>query len=73
LLVSPSLGVKANKLNSPRIDWRCGLSVGIGLFFRFDIVASKEYCLTIVGSLEVWSRVTCRHAASGSVCSIAEM
>ena len=68
------LRVKArvNKLNSPGIDWRCGLSVGIGLFFGFDIVASKEYCLTIVGSLEVWSRVTHRHATSGSVCSIIE-
>jgi len=53
--VSVSLGVKAkaNKLNSPRIDWRRRLSVGIGLFFRFNIVASKGYRLTIVGSLEV--------------------
>jgi len=53
--VSVSLGVKAraNKLNSPGIDWRCRLSVGIGLFFRFNIVASKGYRLTIVGSLEV--------------------
>jgi len=53
--VSVSLGVKAkaNKLNSPRINWRRRLSVGIGLFFRFDIVASKGYRLTIVGSLKV--------------------
>ena len=48
-------GVKArvNELNSPGIDWRRRLSVGIGLFFGFDIVASKGYRLTIVGSLEV--------------------
>jgi len=51
--VSISLGVKANKSNSPRINWRCRLSIGIGLFFKFNIVASKEYCLTIIGSLEV--------------------
>jgi len=51
--VSISLGVRANKLNSPRIDWRCRLSIGIRLFFGFNIVASKEYCLTIIGSLEV--------------------
>jgi predicted metal-dependent peptidase len=44
------LGVKArvNKLNSPRINWRHKLSQGIGLLFRLDIVASKEYCLTIM-------------------------
>jgi len=50
-----SLGVKAraNKSNSPRINWRHRLSVGIRLFFRFNIVASKEYRLTIIGSLEV--------------------
>ena len=55
VLVSPSLGVKAkaNKLNSPRINWRCRLSIGIRLFFRFNIVASKEYYLTIIGSLKV--------------------
>ena len=43
-------GVKArvNKLNSPGINWRCRLSWGIGLLFRFNIVASKEYRLTIV-------------------------
>jgi len=51
--VSISLGVKADKSNSSRIDWRRRLSIGIGLFFRFDIVANKEYCLTIIGSLEV--------------------
>jgi len=43
----------ANKLNSSRIDWRCSLSVSIRLFFRFNIVANKEYRLTIIGSLEV--------------------
>jgi len=50
-----SLGVKAraNKLNSLRINWRYRLSIGIRLFFRFNIVASKKYCLTIIGSLEV--------------------
>ena len=44
------LGVKArvNKLNSPGIDWRRRLSWGIGLLFRLDIVASKEYRLTII-------------------------
>jgi len=53
--VSISLGVKAraNKLNSPGINWRCRLSIGIRLFFRFNIVASKGYRLTIMGSLEV--------------------
>jgi len=51
--VSISLGVRANKLNSPRINWRRRLSIGIGLFFRFNIVANKEYRLTIMGSLEV--------------------
>ena len=53
--MSTSLGVKAraNKLNSPGINWRYRLSVGIRLFFRFNIVASKEYRLTIMGSLEV--------------------
>ena len=51
--MSISLGVKANKSNSPRINWRCRLSIGIGLFFKFNIVASKEYRLTIIGSLEV--------------------
>jgi predicted metal-dependent peptidase len=44
------LGVKAkvNKLNSPRIDWRHKLGQGIGLLFRLNIVANKEYCLTII-------------------------
>jgi hypothetical protein len=44
------LGVKArvNKLNSPRINWYCRLGWGIGLLFGLNIVASKEYCLTIV-------------------------
>ena len=53
--MSTSLGVRAraDKLNSSRIDWRCRLSVGIRLFFGFNIVTSKEYCLTIIGSLEV--------------------
>ena len=53
--MSTSLGVKAraNKSNSPGIDWRRRLSIGIRLFFKFNIVASKEYRLTIVGSLEV--------------------
>jgi len=53
--VSISLGVKAkaNKLNSSRINWRRRLSIGIKLFFRFNIVANKEYYFTIIGSLEV--------------------
>jgi len=53
--VSTSLGVKAraNKLNSPGINWRCRLSIGIRLFFRFNIVASNKYRLTIIGSLKV--------------------
>jgi hypothetical protein len=44
------LGVKAkvNKLNSPGINWRCRLGQGIRLLFRLNIVASKEYRLTIV-------------------------
>ena len=54
LLVSTSLGIRAraNKSNSPSIDWRYRWSIDIGLFFRFNIVASKEYCLTIIGSLK---------------------
>jgi len=53
--VSISLGVKAraNKLNFPRINWCCRLNIGIRLFFKFNIIASKEYYLTIMGSLEV--------------------
>ena len=53
--MSISLGVKAraNKLNSPRINWRYRLSIGIRLFFRFNIVASKGYRLTIIDSLKV--------------------
>jgi len=51
--VSISLGVRANKLNSPGINWRHRLSIGIGFFFGFNIVASKEYRLTIIGSLKV--------------------
>ena len=49
------LGAKAraNKLNSPRNNWRRRLSIGVGLFFKFNIVASKGYCLTIMGALEV--------------------
>ena len=49
--MSTSFGAKAraNKLNSPRIYWRYRLSIGIG----FNIVASKEYYLTIMGFLEV--------------------
>ncbi len=44
------LGVKAkvNKLNSPGINWRYRLSRGIGLLFGLNIMASKEYYLTIV-------------------------
>jgi hypothetical protein len=44
------LGVKArvNELNSPGIDWRYRLGQGIGLLFRLNIAASKEYHLTIV-------------------------
>lgn len=53
--MSISLGVKAraDKSNSPGINWRRRLSIGIGLFFGFNIVASKKYHLTIMGSLEV--------------------
>ena len=53
--MSTSLRVKAraNKLSSLGINWRYRLSIGIKLFFRFNIVASKEYYLTIMGSLEV--------------------
>jgi hypothetical protein len=44
------LGVKArvNKLNSPRINWYYRLGWGTGLLFRLNIVASKEYRLTII-------------------------
>ena len=53
--MSTSLEVKAraNKLNSPRINWRYRLGIGIRLFFGFNIVASKEYWFTIIGFLEV--------------------
>ena len=49
------LGVKAraNKLNSPGINWRRRLNISIRLFFGFNIVASKKYCLTIMDSLKV--------------------
>jgi len=72
--VSISLGVKAkvNKLNSPRINWRCRLSISIRLFFRFNIVANKKYYLTIMGSLEVLSKVIYRYAAFSSAYSIIE-
>ena len=55
LLVCIFWGVKAraNKLNSFRINWRYKLNIDIRLFFRFNIVVSKKYCLTIIGSLEV--------------------
>ena len=44
------LGVKAkiNELNSPGINWCYRLSRGIKLLFRLNIVASKEYHLTIM-------------------------
>ena len=44
------LGVKArvNKLNSPGINWRRRLGWGIRLLFGLNIVANKEYRLTIV-------------------------
>ena len=44
------LGVKAkiNKLNSPGINWRHRLGQGIRLLFGLNIVASKEYRLTII-------------------------
>jgi len=51
--ISLEVKARANKLNSPRIDWHYRLSIGIRLFYRFNIVASKEYYLTIMGSLEV--------------------
>ena len=53
MFISSGVKARVNKLNFLRIDWCHRLSVGIGLFFGFDIVASKGYCLTIVGSLEV--------------------
>ena len=42
-------GVKArvNELNSPRINWRRRLGRGIRSLFGLDIVANKEYRLTI--------------------------
>jgi hypothetical protein len=39
---------RVNKLNSPEINWRCKLGQGIRLLFRLNIVASKEYHLTII-------------------------
>jgi hypothetical protein len=44
------LGVKArvNKLNSLRINWRRRLGWGIRLLFGLNIVAGKEYRLTII-------------------------
>ena len=46
-----------------------GTVVGYRLFFKFNIVVSKEFRLTIVGSLEVRSG---RHTASGSAYNIVE-
>jgi hypothetical protein len=44
------LRVKArvNKLNSLGINWCHRLGWGIRLLFGLNIVASKEYCLTIM-------------------------
>ena len=44
---------KANKLNSFRVNWRRKISISIGLFSRFNIVVSKKYYFTTIGSLEV--------------------
>jgi uncharacterized membrane protein (UPF0127 family) len=39
---------KVNKLNSLGINWRHKLGQGIGLLFRLNIMASKEYYFTIM-------------------------
>ena len=70
--VTLKVKTKANKLNSLGINWRYKLSVNIKIFFGFDIIASKEYHLTIVGSLEVYSKVTRKHTVSSSAYSIAK-
>ena len=44
---------RANKSNSFKINWRRKLNIGIRLFFRFNIIANKKYCFTIIDSLEV--------------------
>ena len=59
----------ASKSNPPRINCHHRFNIGIRLFFKFNIVASKEFRLTIVDSLEVQGG---RHAASSSAYSIIE-
>ena len=69
------LGVKtrADKLSFFKIDWRRKINIGIGLFFKFNIIANKKYCFTIIGSLKVESKVIYKYTAFGSACSITEM
>ena len=44
---------RANKLNSFKVDWRYRVSINIKLFFRFNIIANKEYCFITMGSLKI--------------------
>ena len=34
---------KADKLNSFKVNWRRKVSIGIKLFFKFNIIANREY------------------------------
>ena len=61
---------KVNKLNSFSVNWQYRLSIGIRLFFKFNIIATKEYYLTIISSLEVSHEITYKYTTSGSTCSI---
>ena len=44
---------RADKLNFFTVNWRCKVNISIGLFFKFNIVANKEYCLNIIDFLKV--------------------
>ena len=44
---------RANKLNSFKVNWWYKVNISIKLFFKFNIIASKKYNFTIIGSLEI--------------------
>ena len=52
-MCSSDLKARANKLNSFRVNWWHKINIGIGLFFRFNIIVSKKYYFTTMGSLKV--------------------
>ena len=73
MFISLRVKTKANKSNFSRVDWRRKLNIGIGLFFRFDIMANKKYRLTIIGSLKIYNKVTCRHAVFSNTYNIVKI